>query len=134
MSSTPGRNRSRAAAFAPPAAPQQGPDQRRVELVAGAVGGDVADEVLAQEGEVADHVEDLVPGALVGVAEVVVDRAVGPKISRSAAVVRDPIPACRRASASAARRNVRLSATSSRKVSGARSRKRLWAEIGECRP
>ncbi len=38
---------------------------------------DVAGEVAGQQGEVADHVEDLVPGALVAIPQLVADRAVG---------------------------------------------------------
>ncbi len=41
-------------------------DEPGVELVAGAVGDDVADQIGARKGEVADHVEELVADALVG--------------------------------------------------------------------
>ena len=52
----------------------QRPRQGDVERMAGTVGGDVAAQVHAEQRQVADDVEDLVPGRLVGVAQAVGDR------------------------------------------------------------
>ena len=107
---------------------EQLPHQRGVELVARAVGDDVADEVLAEQGEVADHVEDLVPDALVGIAERVADRPRRGRRSggrpRSSA---SRCPPARSASASASSRNVRLGGQLVAEASRARRRRsRLW--------
>ena len=55
---------------------EQPPRQGVVGLVSRPVGDDEPVEVEAQESEVADHVEDLVPHALVGIAQHVADDAV----------------------------------------------------------
>src|SRR5438270_8349356 len=57
----------------------QGADQLHVERVARAVGDDVAAQVGAEQGQVADQVEDLVAGGLVGVAQAVVEGAARPE-------------------------------------------------------
>ncbi len=48
-----------------------------VQGVAAAVGDDVADDFAAGEGQVADDIEHLVTGALVGKPQRVADRSVG---------------------------------------------------------
>ena len=97
------------------------PHQRGVELVARAVRDDVADEVHLQQREVADHVEDLVPDALVGEAERRCRSA--RRARRSAGRPRSSARRCppaRSASASASSRNVRLGG----QLGGGRSRAR----------
>ena len=79
-------------------------------------------EVHAEQRQVADHVEDLVPGALVGVTKRVADHAIAAEdqeIGRRWSGCRSR--AARRALASASSRNVRLAASSSRNASGVRS-------------
>ena len=51
-------------------------DQRGVHGVSGALGDDVAEDVMAGEGEVADEVEDLVADELIAEAQVAVEDAV----------------------------------------------------------
>ena len=54
---------------------QQDFDQLGVQAVAALVGDEVADEVAAGQGQVADQVEGLVPDAFVFQPQLVVDRA-----------------------------------------------------------
>ena len=60
-----------------PRRPEQRPDEFRVELVARTVSDHMTDQVFPEEGQVADHVEQLVANTLVGPAQGVVDRAIG---------------------------------------------------------
>ena len=57
-----------------------------------------------------------------------------PKIRRSAAVVRRPIPAARSAFASDSSTNVRLPAIWSRNAAGDNPTQKLWAGIGASGP
>ena len=71
---------------------QQSLGQLGVQLMAAAIGDDVADHFAAGQGQVADHVEQLVPHALVGKRSVLSIGPCGPKINRSCVVTRLPMP------------------------------------------
>ena len=99
--------------------------------MARAVGDDEAVQVDAQQREVADHVEDLVPDALVGEAQLVADDAVaaeeqevglgGPDADPGGPQARRPRPPAGRSGWPPAR---------SRNESGERPTQKLWARIG----
>src|SRR6516165_9938715 len=54
----------------------QAADQLHIERMTGTIGDDVAAQVGAQEGKIADQIENLVPRRLIGIAQRIVHRAV----------------------------------------------------------
>ena len=97
------------------------------------VGHDEAVQVHAQQRQVADHVQDLVPGALVGIPERVADDPFAPEDQDVGLGGRVPMPAARRAWASASSRKVRLPASSRRNVSGSHVDQEALAADGRIR-